>query len=72
MSLPMELWELVLDSLSLVDLASCARVNCTISECALARLYRNINLDMFDQREDKQVQERSLKQQRNLLSTIAK
>ena len=71
MSLPMELWEQVLAQLSIADLASCARVNRTISERAFARLYRNIDLDRLDQRACYRLQERLRERQRNLLDTIA-
>ena len=76
MNLPAELLLEVLSYLLYSDLASCARVNRTISEPALAVLYRDIDLNRFDgpddDPDDEESLEKSLRRQKNLLNTIAK
>ena len=71
MNLPIELLQQTLGLLSPRDLARCARVNRVIGESALALLYRDIDLSRFHEPLYEEL-EKDRRQQRNLLSTIAK
>ena len=72
MNLPIELLQEALSSLSLPDLARCARVNRVIGESALNILYRDIDLNIFNDPDDEEETKNSFERQRNLLNTLAK
>ena len=69
----MELLQEIMEYLSpsLSDLARCARVNRSMNECALAVLYRDINLYWYNDENDDEVTEKSMKRQERLLRTIS-
>ena len=72
MSLPTELLRQVFESLSLRDLARSARVNRAISECALEKLYRDLDLNRYDDPVQPTASHYIVQRQINALTTVAK